>query len=919
MTSLRFALSRLRARPLLSSLLLVGLALAVALLASLPVYAEAATARVLADQSFEELGYRSPFAYLFWYSAELEEPLDWSDAASVDEYLRIEGLTDLGLPAYHTTSFVETYRFLLRSPDADGENLGRASLAALDDLTDRARLVAGRQPSSDMPDGIIEIAVPQALAEELDLEPGDRVDAFDTTAATEDPMQVLTLEVVGIWEPIDPTDTRWIIEPIHLESRVFTTREIITDVLSPQKPDLIRTAAWYTLLDASSLSTDDVGRLINAAGSVGARASSLLPGLSLAVDPVDSLLEFQSRANSLSRWLIVYAIPSLGLVLIFIMLVVSLTTDDRRGEMAVLRSRGASRFQLLGQTAVEALIIAVGAAIIGVFGSLGVAALMGRTRTFLDLSNPNPLSLALPSRSWLIAAIVVVVAVALQVISVIGASGATVITHDELTARAVRRPWWQRSSLDLIIVAAVIAVSYQLLKGEPTADPTSLTDPVTILLPAMASLAVGLLMLRLLPLLLELGAKLLAHTPSTVALVAARRAARSPGNSHIPLLLLVVTVGLAIFTASLARTLDLQLFDEAYHQAGADWNVYEASSRAMIQGVELSSSSERALASMEDYEAIPGIEQATRVSELSARMRTEGRSTTWVTFYGIDADSFADVAFFRSDYGADVPVPDAVARLEATPEAVLVHESLGLSVGQVIEVDLFLEAQILRTRLVVAGFLDQFPTWYPDADPPVVGNLDYVFVQTGQPGGYHVWLTLEEGASADAELDTDITLAQAESPLHEISATMRLPERQGVFGLLTVGFIGSILVSMMGFFFATLFRVRRSTVELGVLQALGLTPRQVGGILVLELGLLVGTGLAAGIFTGMGLSRWLIVRLVNGSGLDATPPLLAELDQGAIWTVTGLLAGLFVIGAVALVVVLRHMRVFEALKLGEAP
>jgi len=122
---------------------------------------------------------------------------------------------------------------------------------------------------------------------------------------------------------------------------------------------------------------------------------------------------------------------------------------------------------------------------------------------------------------------------------------------------------------------------------------------------------------------------------------------------------------------------------------------------------------------------------------------------------------------------------------------------------------------------------------------------------------------------------------------------------------------------MMGFFFATMFRVRMSAVELGALQALGMPPRRVAGVVVIELGILMTFGLAAGVLTGWQMSRWLIVRLVGDSGLTATPPLLAEIDEPAVWGLILLLTGLFLVTAAALVLVLRRMRVFEALKLGE--
>lgn len=912
MTALRLAWTRIRARPLLSFLLLAGLATAISLPMAIPIYSDAAVARVLSSQDFQDIGYRPPFAYIFYYSSELAEPVAWVDVAPVDEYLRQEGIAGLGLPVTHATGFVDTRPFEMRQ-GPEQETVGFVSLAAMDDFEDRARFVEGRMGGPTTPGEPIEIALSTTTAEESGLGVGDVVDLFDPLADVTDAADETQAEVVGIWEPADPDDPRWIISPDSLATRGFVARSVITDQLSPEKLDLIRTAAWYALMDGSSLTVGDVDPLIDDADRVLAEASSLLPGISRTIDPVAGLLDFRETRDSLARRLTAYAIPTFGLALVFVMLAVSLTTGERRAELAVLRSRGASRGQLVAEVAVESAMLALAAFALAIPISLITASLMGKVDTFLGVGSTDRLPVQLSGPAIRAGLIVAVASVLFQVLPVWPAAKATVVTRDQMAAAATRHPWWQRTYLDLVVVAVVLAFGYQLLNEEPELG-SSLNDPTIILLPAMVTLAVGLVVLRVLPLLLEGAARLLGRTSSTTGLVALRRAARSPGSSHIPMLLLVVTVGLAIFTASLAKTLDLQLVDEAYHRVGSDWSAYEADSEAApsIRGVPVGP---RVLASIEEFEAIPGIARATRVGTFAGRIETAGRLVGAVTFIGVDPETFADVAFFRSDYAASMP--DAMARLESAPEAVLVGPGLDFEEGDVVEADISFEGTTVRTRFVVVGSIDQFPTWFPDDEAPlVVGNLDNLFVQTGQPALYKVWMTADD--PAPTTLDTDIEFVEEVSPVPQIERTMTAPARQGVFGLLTVGFLGAVVLSMMGFFVATMFRVRTSAVELGALQALGMPPRRVAGVVVIELGILMASGLAAGILTGWELSSWLIVRLVGDSGLTATPPLLAEISQRSIWGLVILLGGLFVVTALALVLALRRMRVFEALKLGEA-
>ncbi len=917
MTAIAFAWRRLIARPLLSSLLVLGLGLAIALPVAIPIYADAATARVLSDQDFQDIGFRPAFAYLFWYASATEQPVGWEDVAPVDQYLRTDGLDNLGLPPQSTSAFVDTIRF--GADQGEAVNPVTFRLASMSDVADRVRLVEGRLPSEEaLVDGRIEAVVSDRTAGELEAEVGQVITLTDMRDP-DDPDGVpgtVEVVVVGIWEPRDVDDPGWIISPDQLASRAFVSHAAITDAIDVQFEDAIGTAAWYTVLDTTSLSAGDVDAMIGAAARVSATAESMLPGLSLEIDPVTGLEQFRERSSSLNRRLNAYALPAVVLILVFVMLVVSLTTNDRRAELAVLRSRGASRPQLVGQVAVEAGILSAIALVIGLVGGLGIAALMGKTQTFMDLSGDSLAAVELSTPAWRAALVVGLVSVVLLVVPAIGVSKDTVVTYAETSARSTRRPWWQRTSLDLLIVVAVGVFAYQYLRAPPDLGTDALEDPFLVLFPALAALAVGLITVRLLPFVFELLARLLGSTSSVVALVASRRAARNPANTFVPLLLLVVTVSLAIFTSSLAKTLDLQLFDETYHRVGAQWSAIEFDSAAqpVVNGVEFP----RVLAPIEEFESIPGVEAATRVGRFPGRVSRVGSSLTPVTVFGIDADAFTDVAFFRDEYSPEPSFPDNVARLAAIPQGVLVQSGSGFAVGDDLNVQIQYDGETLEQTMVVVGVVSLFPTWMPSDDPFVIVNLDTVFAGTGEEGQYHVWMTTDDG-EPPSHLETDIELLESVSADAAIGLILTQPERQGVFGVLTVGFIASILISILGFFFATLFKVRGSAVELGALQAMGMSPRRVAAIVVAELALVMGGGLVAGVATGWGLSRRLIVRLVGDSGLTAVPELLAETDRVAVFAIVGLILALFVISAFVLVSVLRRMKLFEALKLGEAP
>jgi putative ABC transport system permease protein len=115
------------------------------------------------------------------------------------------------------------------------------------------------------------------------------------------------------------------------------------------------------------------------------------------------------------------------------------------------------------------------------------------------------------------------------------------------------------------------------------------------------------------------------------------------------------------------------------------------------------------------------------------------------------------------------------------------------------------------------------------------------------------------------------------------------------------------------------FSLRRRVIELGVLRAIGFSATQMAVYLGCELALLLGIGIGAGTLLGVVASKLYIPFFqISASEEGRAIPyavVVAWPDIARIYLVFG---GLFVVALVALLLVLRRMRVFEAVKLGES-
>jgi putative ABC transport system permease protein len=225
--------------------------------------------------------------------------------------------------------------------------------------------------------------------------------------------------------------------------------------------------------------------------------------------------------------------------------------------------------------------------------------------------------------------------------------------------------------------------------------------------------------------------------------------------------------------------------------------------------------------------------------------------------------------------------------------------------------------------LKIVGAFNLFPSWYPEDGPLLVGNLDYFFEQMGGEQPYDVWLRTNPNADypklIEGVRELYLRLLNYDiSPLELVQEQSR-PERQGLFGLLSVGFMALALLTVLGFLLYALFSFRRRFIELGMLRAIGLSAGQMMVFLASELAFLLLIGIAAGTGLGVWVSNLFIPYLQVGTDVTSRiPPFLVQIDWLSIFRIYILFGLLFVIALGALAALLLRMKIFQAVKLGEA-
>ena len=950
------ALKRLFAQRRLALLTALGLMVAVALTLSVPLYADAVYGRTLSRTLAEKAqpaDLRPPFAFMFRQISSPDQRVKWADVLEANAYLTEQAITDLGLPPVQVVHLFKT-DFLGLFPSGQDSNyltirnrLAYAGLGTATDIANHITLKEGHFPAaaSGRLSDPIEVLIHEAFATKLGMQVGETYLLFDNQRGPGGTPVQLTVRIAGVWQPNDELDEYWFYKPWALSELFLVPEDTFTGAVIPSLADPIYQVLWYLVLDGSGVRPGDTQALLGRMTAVLQQATQYLPGIRLEVSPAKALLAYETAASLLTILLYAFSIPIIGLILAFISLVVGLTVGQQRNEIAVLRSRGGTTFQVIGIAALEALVLNALALALAWPLSRVFARTIGRAQSFLNFSDSADVQILMSPSILRFGLVMAAVALVIQMIPTLGAARHTIITYKQERARTSRPPWWQRAWLDVLLLIPTAYGIYMLRKqgaivALPSVETTGPNDPfrnpLLFLIPSLGVFALTLIILRVLPLLMRAVTWLVAHTRSVGLLLAARHLARVPGFYAAPLLLLTLTLSLSAFTASLAQTLDDHLYDQSYYSFGADMRVDELGQSVLpmdpSSGLTTGTSESGAngegqrwlFLPVSEHLKVQGVEAAARVGRYSIGALLPGGGILG-TFIGVDRADFPAVAYWRRDF-APAPLGALMNALAAAPEGVLAsRETLAtssLKIGDTVRLQPYDYQATGEIAFKIVGEFDLFPTWYTPDGPLFVGNLDYYFEQVGGEVPYDVWL--KTGSNHDyAHIAKGIeglglNIVKWDAPWLEITQEQRRPERQGLFGLLSVGFIAAALLTVLGFLLYALFSFRRRTIELGILRAAGLSAGQMTSFLAWELIFLILTGLAAGTGLGAWISNLFIPYLQVGTGAAARiPPFLVEIAWPAIFRIYAVFGLLFLVALVVLAVLLLRMKIYQAIKLGE--
>lgn len=461
------------------------------------------------------------------------------------------------------------------------DNRPRAHFQFADRMDSEIRLVDGREPAAPTADTPpkIEVLIGKPAVDKLGVKLGQ---SFELHPFWRQDLPPVTVTVVGFVEPRDLSDPYWfgktdrfVVDTTAWDTYPFWVPEaVVNQTLAAYLPDMDSTVETYGITNIGRINSRNAKGIEEGVRSLDNAMRESVRGATSETQLHQIISSYRTKLFFTRLPLFALMLQVVGIALYYLVMVSTMLIERQSGEIALLRSRGASSRQVVAVYAIEGTILCGAAALIGPFvAKLGIAVL-GYTPPFQSLSGDSALGVHLSRLAFGAAAGGAALAFAALLIPAWRAARQSTIDYKHSLARPQTQPLFLRYYLDLVLVGVGAFLFYQLrekgslvtekLFGDLSADPLLLASPTLFML------MVALVFLRLFPLALRFVAWATRRLESPTVALGLNRMTRAPMQYSRLILLLLLATAVGMFAAGYRATLERGYDDRAAFTAGAE-------------------------------------------------------------------------------------------------------------------------------------------------------------------------------------------------------------------------------------------------------------------------------------------------------------------------------------------------------------
>lgn len=930
--------------------LFIGFLMAAGMMSSVPIYMDASLQRMLIKdmEAYQLSSGRFPGIYSVERTVSATE--NYRDQSKLMDELPAtvrDRINYLPIPVGSSKTVVYNDMVYLSTGGTGSEKVTRAKLTAMTGFSEHVSIVSGSmfRDGGVADDGVFEVVASERALKSLGLTLGSEC-ALKGADTSKGGMKV---RIVGIFEPSDPTDIYWSENTESYDSDIITDMGCFRNTLVGEGRLAVTGIAVRCALDYRAMDMNDLPFAMQAIDEDTAYYPSINCTFTMGVRNIWE--KYAAESEKLTGILWALQIPTMVMLAFYLFMVSRLNVEQEKNEIAVFKSRGAGSWQIFGMYALEAGILGAATLVTAPFVGLIMCRFLGVSNGFLEFVNRRGISAKITTGAVLYALIAVIVFFAATMIPIIPASKLSIVQYKQSKTKVVKMSLWEKTGIDFLLIAASV-IFYAIYTADEKAPDVSTgeIDPVFFLFSTCLVFGLGLLFIRIYPYLLDLVYIVFKPLWSPAQYMAITSVCRSQGGrERFLMLFLIVTFSLGIFSANTARTINGQKEDRIRYAVGADivLKEYWLETTSTVGGESVSGYTER---DFERFEQLEGVDTATKVLvNTKAKVTADGAPTEDVTLMAVEPYKFAQTAWFRNDL---LPVHwwNYIKALQDCPSGVIISRALAekndTELGDVIDIKWSGNEKISAPVLAI---VDYWPGINPNVSAKATGNtgrrrdadgedetvgtnpyavncfavMNYYYtsgITDIEP--YQVWLKLKDGASSKALYD-DISakkmqLETISDTSQQIIAVKNQPQLQGMNGALTLSFVVIMIMTVIGFLIYWILSIKSRTLQFGILRAMGMTFREIIGMIGYEQILVSGVSLAMAFVIG-GIASDMFIPLFRSmySPADQVPPFLVSASRSDYIKLYIIIVLMLGCGSAVLGAIIRKININKALKLGE--
>ncbi|GFN30219.1 FtsX-like permease family protein [Paenibacillus xylaniclasticus] len=932
--------------------LLIGLLICAALFSSMPMYTDAIMQQTMQKQLKSLQNETVPY-YPGWFrvSTTVMGKVDQlpEKVAAADQFLdRQFQRFDMDVISYQKVRESIAYpAFAEDVTESERKFLNRAaSVVAVSDLEEHIRLIDGRMPAAEPVDGVVEVLVTEKFLIDFKRDLNTVIMLYNDKTGEQ-----LRFKPVGLIEQHEKDGMSYL--RFQLDSTKLSMYAPFEwfehEAVAASRMQLF-SLKYQAALDYTDLKFRNMETFLSDVTRFDTYFNGRLGSYQLDFPATRVLNGFGDTEERLSRLLWALYAPLMMMLVFYLLLISNKMIEGQKNEISVLRSRGASRLQIVGIYAIEALFLAVPALIGGVYIGQFFTKVLGSANGFLEFVNRNAIEVYLSQEAVRLAVYSMLGAIVLVLIPVMIAANVSIVDRKRSAARGEGVSLWHKLALDFVLLGVSVYLLIGFRKQMKGFEQLGLdnqamnVDPMLFLTPAMFAFGAGLLLLRIYPWLLRLVYWLGRRWWPPALYSVLIQTSRSSRQFLTIKLFLVLTVATGLFSAHSARTINNNLEDKINYATGSDIVLkqeWENNSPPPWRGQPgeaepiTTAKPDRVQYIEPDftvYQQLQTVEAAAQVYINSSAEVTTGSGTNTVELMGIKTDDFGSVTSLRSDL-LDHHLNLYLNLIAPEPTAVLISRSLAeqenIKVGDTIDIHWL---DLTPAPFVVYGIVDYWPSWNPTSKVTTDGKkseqprLVIAHLQTIQNRltvePYQVWLKKKPDSLVSdvfAELESKkLRLANVTDRQSQLIESRNDPFRLAINGVMTLGFVISMLISLSGFLLFWILTLSGRTLQYGILRAMGIPFGQLIGMLISEQVLTSGVAVLIGLISGRLTSEWFVplFQMSFDMKVQMLPFKIANDPSDYIRILTVVLF-MLAVGLAVLGIRLFRIRVHQALKLGE--